>query len=81
MPATPALLTVDLGNSTCGLRLWEDGSDAAASSDLGTLDTRAPEFAERLSTRHAFLAGEVFHFAYHLGQLGSLRADLGLGWA
>ena len=39
-----------------------------------------PEFADRLKTRGAFLAGEVFHFAYHLGQIGSLRADLGLGW-
>lgn len=39
-----------------------------------------PEFVDRLSTRGAFLAGEVFHFAYHLGQIGSLRADLGLGW-
>ena len=39
-----------------------------------------PEFAGRLATRHAFLTGEVFHFAYHLGQVGTLRAALGLGW-
>ena len=40
-----------------------------------------PAFAEQLATRHAFLTGEVFHFAYHLGQFGTLRAALGLGWS
>jgi len=40
-----------------------------------------PEFAEQLSTRHAFLAGEIFHFAYHLGQIGTLRAAQDLGWS
>jgi len=40
-----------------------------------------PQFAERLGTRHAFLAGEIFHFAYHLGQIGSLRAAQDLGWS
>lgn len=40
-----------------------------------------PEFAQRLTTRHAFLTGEIFHFAYHLGQIGSLRAAQDLGWA
>ncbi|MCP3914544.1 MAG: DinB family protein [bacterium] len=40
-----------------------------------------PQFADRLSTRHAFWSGHLFHVAYHLGQVGSLRAASGLGWA
>lgn len=39
-----------------------------------------PEFASRLTTRQAFLEGEIFHLAYHLGQIGTLRAAQGLGW-
>lgn len=39
-----------------------------------------PAFRESLATRRAFLSGHAFHVAYHLGQLGSLRAELGLGW-
>lgn len=32
------------------------------------------------STRERFLVGHVFHVAYHLGQIGALRAAQGLGW-
>ena len=39
-----------------------------------------PDFADHLSTRRAFWSGHVVHLAYHLGQIGSLRARLGLGW-
>lgn len=39
-----------------------------------------PEFADRLRDRRRFWSGHVFHMGYHLGQLGSLRAELGLGW-
>ena len=39
-----------------------------------------PEFRASLATRRAFWAGHVFHVAYHLGQVGCLRAGLGLGW-
>ncbi len=31
-------------------------------------------------TRLRFLEGHVFHLAYHLGQMGSLRAAQGLDW-
>jgi uncharacterized damage-inducible protein DinB len=64
-----------------------------AEQTLASLDTlaehdleRAPavamhaEFAGRLRTRADFLRGHVFHVAYHLGQIGALRAALGLGW-
>ena len=40
-----------------------------------------PAFRERLTTRREFWAGHVFHVAYHLGQVGSLRAVQGLGWS
>ncbi len=40
-----------------------------------------PAFRERLTTRREFWSGHVFHVAYHLGQLGSLRAAQGLGWS
>jgi len=39
-----------------------------------------PDFADKLSDRRRFWSGHVFHMGYHLGQLGSLRAELGLGW-
>lgn len=39
-----------------------------------------PDFAERLTTRRAFWSGHVVHVAYHLGQIGSLRARLELDW-
>jgi len=37
-------------------------------------------FSGILTTRHRFLQGHVFHVAYHLGQIGTRRAELGLGW-
>ena len=40
-----------------------------------------PAFRDRLTTRREFWSGHVFHVAYHLGQLGSLRAAQGLGWS
>lgn len=39
-----------------------------------------PSFRAHLTTRRAFWSGHVFHVSYHLGQMGSLRAELGLGW-
>lgn len=54
--------------------LGEDALDLAPAIEIH------PEFRERLSTRRAFLAGECFHVAYHLGQIGTLRAAQGLGW-
>jgi hypothetical protein len=39
-----------------------------------------PSFEATLSTRLRWWSGHVFHVAYHLGQVGSLRAALGLGW-
>lgn len=39
-----------------------------------------PAFAGTLTTRRRFLAGHVFHVAYHLGQIGLRRSELGLGW-
>jgi len=39
-----------------------------------------PEFAHTLTSRRRFLQGHVFHVAYHLGQIGLRRAELGLGW-
>lgn len=39
-----------------------------------------PGFEQALATRARWWSGHVFHVAYHLGQVGSLRAALGLGW-
>lgn len=39
-----------------------------------------PGLEEALSTRLQWWSGHVFHVAYHLGQIGSLRAALDLGW-
>lgn len=39
-----------------------------------------PAFEESLATRARFWSGHVFHAAYHLGQIGRLRARQGLGW-
>ena len=39
-----------------------------------------PDFKDTLTDRRRFWSGHVFHMAYHLGQLGSLRAELELGW-
>lgn len=39
-----------------------------------------PAFGDLLRTRADFLRGHVFHLAYHLGQIGALRAARGLGW-
>lgn len=39
-----------------------------------------PAFEESLATRARFWSGHVFHVAYHLGQIGRLRARQGLGW-
>ncbi len=39
-----------------------------------------PAFRDQYTNKYAFLAGHVFHLAYHLGQMGSLRAALGLAW-
>ena len=37
-------------------------------------------FRASLSTRERFLHGHLFHVAYHAGQIGLLRAALGLSW-
>jgi hypothetical protein len=37
-----------------------------------------PEFQAKLSTRRAFLDGHLFHLTWHAGQVGMLRAALGL---
>jgi len=39
-----------------------------------------PAFADTLTDRRRWWSGHVFHMSYHLGQLGSLRAELELGW-
>lgn len=39
-----------------------------------------PAFVDTLTDRRRWWSGHVFHMGYHLGQLGSLRAELGLGW-
>lgn len=38
-----------------------------------------PALRDRLRTREAFLLGHAYHVAYHCGQMGLLRAALGLG--
>ena len=40
-----------------------------------------PEFQGHLTTRRAFLDGHLFHLTWHAGQVGMLRAALGLSWA
>lgn len=37
-------------------------------------------FREGLTTRERFLHGHLFHVAWHAGQIGSVRAALGLRW-
>ena len=66
---------------------WAARSDACLSALAGEPDLEAPprvalhaDFAGHLTTRRAFWSGHVVHLAYHLGQVGSLRARLGLGW-
>ena len=39
-----------------------------------------PGLEEALRTRLRWWSGHVFHVAYHLGQIGSLRSAHGLGW-
>jgi hypothetical protein len=53
-----------------------------APADLDAAPTVAlqPGFEGHLATRRDFWSGHVFHMGYHLGQVGSLRARLGLGW-
>jgi len=68
---------------------WEATSrlrrEALASLDDDVLSL-APAVAMRAdvhggqSSRGRFLEGHVFHLAYHLGQLGGLRARQGLDW-
>lgn len=48
--------------------------------DRAPLVELLPEFEESLADRRRFWSGHVFHMGYHLGQLGGLRAELGLGW-
>jgi hypothetical protein len=69
--------------------LWQEVSarTLASLAALGDADLDRPpattiheRFRDSLATRAAFLAGHVFHVAYHLGQAGSLRAELGLPW-
>jgi len=51
-------------------------------ADLDTpplVELRA-DFGAHLETRRDFWSGHVFHMGYHLGQVGSLRARLELGW-
>lgn len=59
-----------------------DAFQGVTSADLDAPPRVAilPEFADHLTDRRRFWSGHVFHMAYHLGQLGSLRAELGLGW-
>ena len=66
---------------------------ATSAATLRALERLAPEDLERPpaielvpafrashATRARFWSGHVFHLAYHLGQIGSLRAARGLGW-
>jgi len=66
---------------------------ATSAATLDALERLAPEDLERPpaielvpafrashATRARFWSGHVFHLAYHLGQIGALRAALGLGW-
>lgn len=39
-----------------------------------------PGLEDALRTRLRWWSGHVFHVAYHLGQIGSLRSAHGLGW-
>ena len=48
--------------------------------DRAPLVELLPKFEVSLADRRRFWSGHVFHMGYHLGQLGSLRAELGLGW-
>ncbi len=68
-------------------RRWEASSGAAlrALAGLGPGELAAPPgvpihpgFEESLATRRHWWTGHVFHLAYHLGQVGLLRAALGL---
>jgi len=48
--------------------------------DRAPLVELLPAFEVTLADRRRFWSGHVFHMGYHLGQLGSQRAELGLGW-
>jgi hypothetical protein len=37
-------------------------------------------YEDLLTDRRTFWSGHVFHTAYHLGSIGTLRAEFGLGW-
>ena len=73
-----------------GLRArWEQRSAACltalegidpAGLDAGPLVELRADFEGQLGTRRDFWSGHVFHMGYHLGQVGSLRARLELGW-
>lgn len=53
---------------------------APADLDLPPRVALHPDFEASITDRRRFWSGHVFHMTYHLGQLGSLRAELGLGW-
>jgi hypothetical protein len=55
-------------------------SVAPADLDLPPRVAMHPDFEASITDRRRFWSGHVFHMTYHLGQLGSLRAELGLGW-
>jgi hypothetical protein len=61
---------------------WLATLEALAPEDLdhAPLVEVLPDFAGKLQDRRRFWSGHIFHMGYHLGQLGSLRAELGLGW-
>jgi hypothetical protein len=48
--------------------------------DLAPAVPMHPQVHGGRSTRLRFLQGHVFHVAYHLGQMGRLRAAQGLDW-
>lgn len=51
-----------------------------ADLELPPLVDIEPVFRESLATRARFWSGHVFHVAYHLGQVGRLRARQGLDY-
>lgn len=51
-----------------------------ADLELPPLVEIEPAFRESLATRARFWSGHVFHVAYHLGQVGRLRARQGLDY-
>ncbi len=74
-----AALKLDWSNAALDLRNILTGFKTESLSEPPGIDVH-PAFKKTHDSKYAFIAGHIFHLNYHLGQIGRLRAELGLIW-